>query len=211
MTQYRKKPVAIEAFLLPPLDENADAFMEWAALVEFDGYTSEREGCMAIETLEGTMTAEPGDWIIKGIKGEFYPCKPDIFAVTYEAADAPQAVCNMGTVPLPAPDTTFYAAFEGDKVKYHSVDQLCEYANARVAAALAAQQSGPAGALDDGDAEARTSRGRFLRIDALITELNDIRRKFGNTCIYVRDAAWGATALNRLDEDRKADIDALQA
>ena len=40
-----------------------------------------------IKTLEGDMVAEPGDWIITGIKGERYPCKPDIFAATYEPAD----------------------------------------------------------------------------------------------------------------------------
>lgn len=88
MSQYRKKPLVIDAFRLPALDEDVDAFHEWAALVEFDGYTSEREGCVAIETLEGTMTAEPGDWIVKGVKGEFYPCKPDVFEMTYEAVSA---------------------------------------------------------------------------------------------------------------------------
>jgi hypothetical protein len=40
-----------------------------------------------IRTLEGEMTASPGDWVIKGVAGEFYPCKPDIFAATYEAAE----------------------------------------------------------------------------------------------------------------------------
>jgi len=40
---------------------------------------------LEIQTLEGTMTASPGDWIIKGVQGEFYPCKPDIFEQTYEA------------------------------------------------------------------------------------------------------------------------------
>jgi hypothetical protein len=88
MSRYRKKPVVVEAFQLPALDEDADAFSEWAARVEFDGYTSEREGCMAIETLEGTMTAEPGDWIVKGVAGEFYPVKPHIFEHTYESAEA---------------------------------------------------------------------------------------------------------------------------
>lgn len=43
--------------------------------------------CIEIETLEGQMLARPGDWIIRGVKGEFYPCKPDIFAITYEAAE----------------------------------------------------------------------------------------------------------------------------
>ena len=41
----------------------------------------------SIETLEGTMTASPGDWIITGVNGERYPCKPDIFAKTYEAVN----------------------------------------------------------------------------------------------------------------------------
>ena len=42
---------------------------------------------ISIETLEGTMRADPGDWIIKGVKGEFYPCKPDILAATYAAVE----------------------------------------------------------------------------------------------------------------------------
>jgi hypothetical protein len=41
-------------------------------------------GELEIPTLEGVMTAKPGDWIIRGVKGEFYPCKPDVFAVTYD-------------------------------------------------------------------------------------------------------------------------------
>ena len=44
-------------------------------------------GCLRIQTLEGRTWADPGDWIIKGIKGEFYPCKPDIFEATYEAIE----------------------------------------------------------------------------------------------------------------------------
>lgn len=43
---------------------------------------------LEVETLEGTMTADLGDWIIRGVQGELYPCKPDIFAATYEPADA---------------------------------------------------------------------------------------------------------------------------
>ena len=48
-------------------------------------YTDERPA-IAIDTLEGTITASPGDWIIRGVQGEFYPCKPDIFDATYEPA-----------------------------------------------------------------------------------------------------------------------------
>lgn len=85
---YRKKPVVIEAaqFLNTP-----DA---WRAVRKLAGnkiwLASNVYGFLAyIDTLEGRMTANEGDWIIKGIKGEFYPCKPDIFAATYEAVIAP--------------------------------------------------------------------------------------------------------------------------
>lgn len=63
----------------------AHAIAKWC-----DGRTVLVSGCfddlaIEIDTLEGTMRAHPGDWIIKGVKGEFYPCKPDIFEATYEA------------------------------------------------------------------------------------------------------------------------------
>lgn len=86
MAKYRKKPIIIEAIQLPngrdPTDDevtNAQKFLESA-----DWYSDYDNG-IAINTLEGTMRANPGDWIIKGVKGEIYPCKPDIFAATYEA------------------------------------------------------------------------------------------------------------------------------
>lgn len=83
--QYRKKPVVVEAYQLPASDEDVrDGFYEWCSRVGFINYVSERDGTLVIPTLEGDMTASPGDWIIKGVKGEFYPCKPDIFAATYE-------------------------------------------------------------------------------------------------------------------------------
>jgi hypothetical protein len=94
MSQYRKQSVVVEAHQLPvpPVDGTTSdahetavwAFLDWCKKVGFDNFTSERDGDLAIETLEGTMTASPGDWIIRGVKGEFYPCKPDIFAQTYE-------------------------------------------------------------------------------------------------------------------------------
>jgi hypothetical protein len=79
--KYRKKPVVIEAvrFAFP---------MSGRDLAKWCGGTFEPEsGYILIDTLEGTMTAHPGDWIIQGVKGEFYPCKPDIFDATYEAED----------------------------------------------------------------------------------------------------------------------------
>lgn len=85
MVYYRKKPVVIEAIQLPLLDDdNIDPFLDWAERHNFE-YESDYDGGIAIGTLEGTMRADPGDWIVKGIKGEFYPCKPDIFEATYEA------------------------------------------------------------------------------------------------------------------------------
>lgn len=86
--KYRKKPVVIEAMQLPPADADAStALVDW--LHTFDdtvSWESGRDGSIEILTLEGTMRADPGDWIIKGVQGEMYPCKPDIFAATYEPA-----------------------------------------------------------------------------------------------------------------------------
>jgi len=88
MAKYRKKPVVIEATQLAAWDQNVeDTFHEWCEEVGFENFTSERDQTLVIHTLDGDMTAEPGDWIIKGVAGEFYPCKPGIFAETYEAVE----------------------------------------------------------------------------------------------------------------------------
>ena len=85
--RYRKMPVEIEAMKFTGLDsylEIADwmkACGDTHALADEIRYETP---IMLIHTLEGTMSASPGDWIIRGVKGEFYPCKPDIFAATYE-------------------------------------------------------------------------------------------------------------------------------
>jgi hypothetical protein len=103
MPKFRKKPVEIEAVQL--------CWKTWNEVCEFLGdIISERnpgreipesevsDTCgeqgpmfiaLTIPTLEGDHVAKHGDWIIRGIKGEFYPCKPDIFAATYEPADKP--------------------------------------------------------------------------------------------------------------------------
>lgn len=79
--KYRKKPVVIEAFRL-----GFEPLPEWALLEPtlrvcvFHGVTD-----ASIQTLEGKMLANHGDYVIKGIRGELYPCKPDIFEATYEA------------------------------------------------------------------------------------------------------------------------------
>ena len=84
MPRYRKKPVVIDA-----VQWTGSNFWEVAEMTGLlkKGHCSFEQvpnGRLSIETLEGRMTADVGDWIIKGIKGEFYPCKPDIFAATYE-------------------------------------------------------------------------------------------------------------------------------
>jgi hypothetical protein len=88
--KFRKRPVVIEAMEWGGGRENAWVIIEWLkgyavdADWRWDSGTGER---LTISTLEGAMEATPGDFIIKGVKGEFYPCKPDIFAATYEAVD----------------------------------------------------------------------------------------------------------------------------
>lgn len=88
MGKFRKKPVEIEAVQFDGTQYNRDRLEKWmeGSCVNwfFDGsqYSS-----FNITTLEGVMEASVGDWIIKGVKGEFYPCKPDIFDATYEIVD----------------------------------------------------------------------------------------------------------------------------
>lgn len=77
--KFRKKPVVIEAFRYN-IDIRPDWFQDKVS--SNDIITSE-ESC-TITTLEGWLTAQKGDFIIKGVKGELYPCKPDIFEATYE-------------------------------------------------------------------------------------------------------------------------------
>jgi len=81
--KYRKKPVVIEAVEWNSTDARRD---EISALAGFD-VLHEPGGNLLIPTLEGVMSASPGDMIIKGVKGEVYPCKPDIFAQTYDPAE----------------------------------------------------------------------------------------------------------------------------
>lgn len=85
MPKYRKKPVVIEAIQFT--GKNCYDILSFigrkAGLMEL-----QQADCPTIQTLEGDMRTSPGDWIIKGVKGEFYPCKPDIFEATYEPVDA---------------------------------------------------------------------------------------------------------------------------
>ena len=90
MPLFRKKPIDVEAcqFIDPRKDANAAAGI--LILVEWCGgqFTHDAIGpCILIDTLEGQMRADPGDWIICGVKGEFYPCKDEIFQATYEVSE----------------------------------------------------------------------------------------------------------------------------
>jgi hypothetical protein len=73
--KFRKKPVVIDAW-------------KWEGKLNLDfaipGAYMAHDDTLLINTLEGQMRCDVGDWIIKGVKGEFYPCKPDIFEATYE-------------------------------------------------------------------------------------------------------------------------------
>ena len=83
--KFRKKPVVIEAWQNTHTPRRMPLWLDDAfgtAKVHFAG-----GGCIDIYTLEGTMRADLHDWIICGVKGELYPCKPDIFEATYEVAE----------------------------------------------------------------------------------------------------------------------------
>lgn len=100
MTRFRKRPVAIDAMQWDGTARGAGPIIDWALthggtvryhddVVDYGhdvqpGDTIDRDEFLAVDTLEGVMKARTGDWIIRGVKGEFYPCKPDIFRATYE-------------------------------------------------------------------------------------------------------------------------------
>jgi hypothetical protein len=82
VVKYRKKPVVIEAMQFT--NETKDRVFGFVRCNRDPGFDDDHNPTLIIQTLEGEMTAVLGDWIIKGVQGEFYPCKPDIFAMTYE-------------------------------------------------------------------------------------------------------------------------------
>lgn len=94
MPKFRKKPVVIEAVQWKAGPFGGDGRRHGGNESEINRFVSgsvlcwSSEGYPCISTLEGMMRVEPDDWIIKGVKGEFYPCKPDIFAATYDEVTA---------------------------------------------------------------------------------------------------------------------------
>lgn len=89
MPMFTKKPVTIEARQFT--NEDNQALLDWINGANHDreayelGRGIDYENALIIPTLEGDHRADIGDWIIQGVKGEFYPCKPDIFEATYDA------------------------------------------------------------------------------------------------------------------------------
>lgn len=96
MAMYRKKPIVIDAFkwtgdinqeedpewIIEALSKPQDRNPGWAIIG-----TGEKGLCMIISTLEGEHIANQGDYIVRGVKGEIYPCKPDIFEMSYEKVE----------------------------------------------------------------------------------------------------------------------------
>lgn len=80
--RYTKKPVTVEA--VQWTGDNRKDIWDFCTLAYFNTDFETGDLHLMIQTLEGTMEASVGDYIIKGIKGEFYPCKPDIFLLTYD-------------------------------------------------------------------------------------------------------------------------------
>ena len=78
MPRFRKKPVEVDAIQF--VGGNRDQISDFVG----KDLLLETQGTPTIQTLEGDMKVSIGDWVIKGVQGEFYPCKPDIFAQTYD-------------------------------------------------------------------------------------------------------------------------------
>lgn len=83
--KFRQKPVVIEAIQYDGSEYSRQQIFNMSAGAI--DVSTDSEGKMTIASLEGRMLASIGDWIIKGVNGEFYPCKPDIFEKTYEPAE----------------------------------------------------------------------------------------------------------------------------
>lgn len=91
--RYRKRPVEVDAVRFSARITDRQEFPDWLTEARCDGkvvYHAQINGpgYLIIHTLEGKMRAEQDDWIIRGVKGEIYPCKPDIFEMTYERVGA---------------------------------------------------------------------------------------------------------------------------
>ena len=87
--KFRKKPIEVDAIQYN--GENSEEIIEFATRFSskrhIEEMTDAKGNYLMVKTLQGYMAAPINDWIIKGVKGEFYPCKPDIFGQTYESVE----------------------------------------------------------------------------------------------------------------------------
>lgn len=125
---FRKKPVEIEAMKWDGTADGCAPIIEWVlsggGTVNY--YCHHDMGCpgtaeghtLSIQTLEGRMQASAGDWIIRGVKGEFYPCKPDIFAATYET------VGSVDSSDQPDHDRGLYRKYRVERVNGQPVGEF---------------------------------------------------------------------------------------
>lgn len=121
MPKFRKKPVVIEAVrFIDDVTEIEGAEPEWyrhARATDPDDAGSLRYigGALEVRTLEGVMVASPGDWIIRGVEGELYPCKASVFAATYEPEPEPdqEMVDDMITALRDGATITFSGSVPG--------------------------------------------------------------------------------------------------
>lgn len=149
--RYVKKPVVIEAMQYTGKTMNVWDIICWAhngRAPEANAIIINRDTHLTIRTLEGDMVASVGDWIIRGVKGEFYPCKPDVFAATYgpvvEAPDILDRPRDAGAVRDAAleeaaaqcEDIYSWPGAVGAGVMYRGTQAAC-------AAAIRALKSGP--------------------------------------------------------------------
>lgn len=91
MPRFRKKPVTVEA--VQWTGDNVNELWDVFGAENIYGPTEKNPDWLIITTLEGDMRANVGDWIIRGVMGELYPCKPDVFAETYEPVEARYGIC----------------------------------------------------------------------------------------------------------------------
>ena len=123
MPKFRKKPVVIEAMQFTGNNAIPADISLWMAGETIETECIDGKLCLMIETLEGRMAASPGDWVIRGVAGEFYPCKPGIFAATYEPVEDDEA----GAIDADLVEPQASAPPIDHEVFHCPGDILCEY------------------------------------------------------------------------------------
>lgn len=124
--RFRKRPVEIEAVRYLPKDsEQVERVMQFLEDCEGWHMSDHDEGGIVIPTLEGDHRAAPGDYIIRGVAGEFYPCKPDIFEQTYDPV--PLAPPDEFDVPLTREQIDILLSITGPRVASPDAERLGDW------------------------------------------------------------------------------------